>query len=130
MRKLLLASAAVFALSSAAHAANTSTTFQVGGVNVSTVNQQGHVNDSSLTTQIGFVNSASTMQGTTSISLNNAQGTLQIGAVNSATAGQAALGNNLSGIGQFSIGNPPANSTSVGQFSAFGGLNLSLVTQQ
>lgn len=128
MRKLLLASAAVFALSSAAHAANTATTVQVGIANVSAVDQQGHVNDTSSTTQIGIFNAASTNQGTTSFSLNNAQGTLQIGAVNSASVGQVALGNNISGIGQFSIGNPPANSATVGQLSAFG-INLSSVTQ-
>src|SRR3954469_5302104 len=79
MRKFLLASVAVFALSSAAQAANTATTVQVGLANGSSVDQQGHVNDSSTTFQLGLVNSASTMQGTTSPSLNNASSVTQIG---------------------------------------------------
>ena len=73
MRKLLLASVAVFALSSAAQAADAATTVQIGLANGSTVNQQGHVNNFSTTFQLGIVNSASTMQGTTSPSLNNPQ---------------------------------------------------------
>jgi major curlin subunit len=129
MRKLLLASVAVFALSSAAQAANTATTVQIGIVNGSSVNQQGHVNDTSTTSQLGFLNSASTMQGTTSPSLNNVSSVTQIGVLgNSATTGQVATGNNTSGISQTTLfGLPPNNSAGVGQLG--GGLNLSTITQ-
>ncbi len=127
MRKLLLASAAVFALSSAAYADNTAITVQFGLANGSTVDQQGHVNDSSNTTQVGLVNGASTMQGTTTASLNNTSAVLQIGAANGALTGQIATGNNTSTIGQFSIGGPPNNFAAVGQIG--GGLNLSGITQ-
>src|SRR3569832_2364149 len=69
MRKLFFASVAVFALSSAAQAANTSTTVQLGVVNGSSVTQNGLTNDTSSTSQLGIVNTASTMQGTGSASL-------------------------------------------------------------
>jgi len=129
MRKFFLASVAVLALSSAAQAANTATTVQIGIANGSTVDQQGHVNDSSTTSQLGFVNSASTMQGTTSASLNNVSSVTQIGVLgNSATTGQVATGNNTSGISQSTLfGLPPNNSAGVGQLG--GGLNLSTITQ-
>lgn len=130
MRKLFFASVAVFALSSAAQAANTSTTVQVGLVNGSSVTQNGLTNDTSSTSQLGLVNSASTMQGTSSASLNNASTVNQIGVQNSATTGQVAFGNNTSGITQNSFG-PPAlqnNSASVGQLSVFG-INGSTVSQ-
>jgi len=128
MRKFLLASVAVFALSSAAQAANTATTVQVGLANGS-VDQQGHVNDSSTTFQLGLVNSASTMQGTTSPSLNNASAVTQIGVLgNTATTGQVATGNNSSSISQSTLfGFAPNNSAGVGQLS--GGINLSTITQ-
>lgn len=129
MRKLFFASVAVFALSSAAQAANTATTVQIGAVNGSSVNQQGHVNDSSTTFQLGLVNGASTMQGTTSPSLNNASSVTQIGVFgNAATTGQVATGNNTSSISQSTLfGLPPNNSAGVGQIG--GGLNLSTITQ-
>ncbi len=127
MRKLLLASAAVFALSSTAYADNTAITVQAGRANGSFVDQQGHVNDSSTTTQIGLLNGAITLQGTTTPSLNNTSGVLQIGAVNAAVTGQVATGNNTSGIGQFSIGGPPNNFAAVGQLG--GGVNLSAIVQ-
>ena len=105
MRKLFLASVAVLALSSAAQAANTATTVQVGLVNGSSVLQQGLINDSSSTTfQLGIVNSATTMQGTSSASLNNGSSVTQIGVQNSATTGQVASGNNGSAISQNSFG--------------------------
>src|SRR3954469_10057904 len=53
-------------------AANTSTTAQLGVVSSSSVTQNGLTNDSSSTTQVGILNGASTMQGTSSPSLNNA----------------------------------------------------------
>jgi hypothetical protein len=130
MRKLFLASVAVFALSSAAQAANTSTTVQVGVVNGSSVTQNGLTNDSSSTSQLGLVNSASTMQGTSSPSLNNGSTVTQIGVQNSATTGQVAFGNNTSSITQDSFG-PAAlqnNAAAVGQLSGFG-TNGSTVTQ-
>ena len=87
------------------------------------------MNDSSTTFQLGIVNSASTMQGTTSPSLNNASSVTQIGVLgNSATTGQVATGNNTSGISQTTLfGFPPNNSAGVGQLG--GGLNLSTITQ-
>lgn len=130
MRKLFFASVAVFALSSAAQAANTSTTVQVGIVNASSVTQNGLTNDSSSTAQVGILNGASTMQGTSSASLNNASSVNQIGVQNSAATGQVAFGNNSSGITQNSFG-PPAlqnNSAAVGQLSVFG-VNTSGVSQ-
>lgn len=130
MRKLFFASVAVFALSSAAQAANTSTTVQLGIVNSSSVTQNGLTNDSSSTTQVGILNGASTMQGTSSASLNNVSSVNQIGVRNSATTGQVAFGNNNSGITQNSFG--PAvlqnNSAAVGQLSVFG-VNTSTVSQ-
>src|SRR3954469_25445004 len=72
MRKFLLASVAVFALSSAAQAANTSTTVQLGVVNGSSTTQNGLTNDSSSTTQVGLLNGQTTLQGASSASLNNA----------------------------------------------------------
>ena len=130
MRKLLLASVAVFALSSAAQAANTSTTVQLGVVNSSSVTQNGLTNDSSSTTQVGILNGASTMQGVGSASLNNASTVNQIGVQNSATTGQVAFGNNGSAITQNSFG-PAAlqnNSAGVGQLSVLG-INTSTVSQ-
>ncbi|MBR0974957.1 MULTISPECIES: curlin subunit CsgB [Bradyrhizobium] len=130
MRKFIFASVALFALSSAAQAANTSTTVQVGVVNGSSVTQNGLTNDSSSTTQLGILNSASTMQGTSSPSLNNASSVNQIGVQNSAATGQVAFGNNTSGITQNSFG-PAAlqnNSAAVGQLSGFG-VNSSTVSQ-
>jgi major curlin subunit len=130
MRKLLLASAAVFALSSAAQAGNTSTTVQVGVVNGASTTQNGLTNSSSSTSQLGILNSASTMQGTSAISLNNLSTVNQIGVQNTATTGQVAFGNNGSGITQNSFG--PAvfqnNSASTGQLSIFG-INTSIVSQ-
>jgi hypothetical protein len=127
MRKLLLASVAVFGLSSAAYADNTAITTQVGLVNGSLVDQQGHVNDNSTTAQFGFVNGALTFQGTTTPSLNNTSAVIQVGAANAAVTGQVATGNNTSGIGQWSIGGPPNNFALVGQFG--GGANLSGIVQ-
>ena len=72
MRKFILASAAVLALSSAAQAGNTSTTVQVGLVNGASTIQNGLTNSSSSTSQLGFLNAATTMQGTSAASLNNA----------------------------------------------------------
>jgi len=129
MRKLFFASVAVLALSSAAQAANTSTVLQIGVVNGSSVNQQGTVNDSSSTTQLGFLNNASTMQGTTTPSLNNGSSVIQVGASNTATTGQVGLFNNTSGITQQSIGGPPSNSAAVGQLSIIFGVNSSTVVQ-
>lgn len=130
MRKLFFASVAVLALSSAAQAANTSTTVQVGIVNGSTVSQQGLTNDTSSTSQLGIVNSATTMQGTSAASLNNGSTVNQAGVQNTATTGQVAFGNNTSSITQNSFG--PAglqnNSASVGQLSVFG-INASSVSQ-
>jgi hypothetical protein len=129
MRKLFFASVAVLALSSAAQAANTSTTVQLGLVNGSSVTQNGLTNSSSSTTQVGILNGASTMQGTSSPSLNNASSVNQIGVQNSATTGQVAFGNNTSGITQNSYG-PAAlqnNSAAVGQLSF--GINTSTVSQ-
>ncbi|AWM08124.1 MULTISPECIES: curlin subunit CsgB [Bradyrhizobium] len=130
MRKLFFASVALFALSSAAQAANTSTTVQVGLVNGSSVTQNGFTNSSSSTSQLGLVNSATTMQGTSSASLNNGSTVTQIGVQNSASTGQVAFGNNSSGITQDSFG--PAvlqnNAAGVGQLSVFG-TNGSTVTQ-
>ncbi|MBR0711120.1 MULTISPECIES: curlin subunit CsgB [Bradyrhizobium] len=130
MRKLFFASVAVLALSSAAHAANTATTVQVGLVNGSSVSQQGLTNDTSTTSQLGIVNNATTMQGTSAASLNNASTVNQIGVQNSATTGQVAFGNNGSAITQNSFG-PAAlqnNSAAVGQLSVFG-VNGSSVSQ-
>jgi hypothetical protein len=129
MRKLFFASVAVLALSSAAQAANTSTTVQLGLVNGSSVTQNGLTNSSSSTTQVGILNGASTMQGTSSPSLNNASSVNQIGVQNSATTGQVAFGNNTSGITQNSYG-PAAfqnNSAAVGQLGF--GINTSTVSQ-
>jgi major curlin subunit len=130
MRKLFLASVAVLALSSAAQAANTSTTVQVGVVNGSSVSQQGLTNDTSSTSQLGIINSATTMQGTSAASLNNGSTVNQIGVQNSATTGQVAFGNNGSAITQNSFG-PAAlqnNAAAVGQLSVFG-VNGSTVSQ-
>ena len=69
MRKFLFASVALFALSSAAQAANTSTTVQLGVVNSSSTTQNGLTNDSSSTTQVGLLNGQTTMQGVSSPSL-------------------------------------------------------------
>ena len=107
MRKLFFASVAVLALSSAAQAANTSTTVQVGVVNGSSVSQQGLTNDSSSTSQLGIINSATTMQGTSAASLNNGSTVNQVGVQNSATTGQVAFGNNGSSITQNSFGPAP-----------------------
>jgi hypothetical protein len=87
------------------------------------------VNDSSTTFQLGLVNSASTMQGTTTPSLNNASSVTQIGVFgNTATTGQVATGNNSSSISQSTLfGLAPNNSAAVGQLS--GGINLSTITQ-
>ena len=131
MRKLLLASIAAFALSSAAQAGNTSTTMQVGGVNVASTTQNGLTNSSSFTSQMGILNGATTSQGTSAASLNNLSVVSQVGVQNSATTGQVAFGNNGSGITQNSFGFPllQNNSASVGQLSVFGGTNLSGVWQ-
>lgn len=122
MRKLLLASVAAFALSSAAQAGNTSTTVQVGAVNGASTTQNGLTNSSSFTSQLGILNAATTMQGTSATSLNNVSAVSQIGVQNSATTGQVAFGNNGSGITQNSFGFPTLqnNSASVGQLSIFG----------
>src|SRR5262245_16140056 len=125
MRKLILASVALFALTAGARADNTATTFQFGAANGSSVNQPGHVNDSSTTTQIGIVNGALTLQGTTTPSLNNTSSVTQVGAVNAAATGQVATGNNTSGISQNSIGGLPNNFAAVGQIG--GGVNLSTI---
>jgi len=130
MRKFLLASVAVFALSSAAQAGNSSVTVQFGVVNGSSTSQQGLTNSVSSTSQIGFVNTASTAQGTTSISLNNGQSTNQAGIQNSSSVTQLAVGNNGSAVTQNSFG-PAAlqnNASGVGQLSLFG-LNASTVSQ-
>ncbi|MDF0517905.1 curlin subunit CsgB [Bradyrhizobium yuanmingense] len=130
MRKLFFASVAVFALSSAAQAANTSTTVQVGVVNGSSVSQQGLTNSTSSTSQLGIINSATTMQGTSDASLNNGSTVNQAGVQNTATTGQVAFGNNSSSITQNSFG-PAAlqnNSAAVGQLSVFG-INGSSVSQ-
>ncbi|MBR0839143.1 curlin subunit CsgB [Bradyrhizobium liaoningense] len=130
MRKLFFASVAVLALSSAAQAANTSTTVQVGLVNGSSVTQNGLTNSTSSTSQLGLVNNASTMQGTGAASLNNGSTVTQVGVQNTATTGQVAFGNNTSAITQDSFG-PAAlqnNSAGVGQLSVFG-VNGSTVTQ-
>ena len=130
MRKLFFASVAVFALSSAAQAANTSTTVQVGVVNGSSVSQQGLTNDTSSTSQLGIVNSATTMQGTSAASLNNGSTVNQIGVQNTAATGQVAFGNNGSAITQNSFGPAPLqnNAAAVGQLSVFG-VNGSTVSQ-
>src|SRR3954462_3833024 len=130
MRKLFFASVAVLALSSAAQAANTSTTVQVGVVNGSSVSQQGLTNDTSSTSQLGIINSATTMQGTSAASLNNGSTVNQIGVQNSATTGQVAFGNNGSSITQNSFGPAPLqnNAAAVGQLSVFG-VNGSTVSQ-
>lgn len=130
MRKLLLASVAVFALSSAAQAANTSTTVQVGLVNGASTTQNGLTNDTSSTSQLGLVNTASTSQGTSSASLNNASTVNQIGVQNSAGTAQVAFGNNTSSITQNSFG-PAAlqnNAAGVAQLSVLGA-NSSTVSQ-
>ena len=130
MRKLFFASVAVLALSSAAQAANTSTTVQLGVVNSSSITQNGLTNDSSSTSQLGIINGATTMQGTSSASLNNASTVNQIGMQNSATTGQVAFGNNGSAITQNSFG-PAAlqnNAAGVAQLSVFG-TNTSGVSQ-
>jgi major curlin subunit len=128
MRKLLLASVAALALSSAAQAGNSSTTVQIGVVNGASTTQNGFTNSSSSTNQLGLLNSATTMQGTSSISLNNTSSVNQIGVRNTATTGQVAFGVNNSGITQNSFG--PGffqnNSANVGQA---GFLNLSNVSQ-
>ena len=122
MRKFILASAAVLALSSAAQAGNTSTTVQVGLVNGASTTQNGFTNSSSSTSQLGFLNTATTMQGTSAASLNNASAVTQVGVRNSASTGQVAVGNNSSGITQNSFGFPllQNNAASVGQLSLFG----------
>ena len=130
MRKFILASVAVLALSSAAQAANTSTTVQVGLVNGSSVSQNGLTNSTSSTSQLGLVNTATTMQGTSAASLNNGSTVNQVGVQNTANTGQVAFGNNTSAITQNSFG-PAAlqnNSAGVGQLSVFG-VNSSTVSQ-
>jgi hypothetical protein len=131
MRKLFLASVAVFALSSAAHAANTATTVQMGGANSSSVTQNGVTNDSSSTTQIGFFNSATTLQGLGIPSLNNASTVSQTGGVvNTATTLQNAFGGNSSSISQSSFPLlPPNNSATVGQNSILLFGNTSTINQ-
>jgi major curlin subunit len=130
MRKFILASIAAFALSSAAQAGNTSNTVQVGLVNGASTTQNGFTNSSSSTTQFGILNSATTMQGTSSISLNNASKVNQIGVQNTATTGQVALGNNKSGVTQNSFGPGflQSNTANTGQLSLFG-VNMSTVSQ-
>ncbi len=122
MRKLLLASVAAMALSSAAQAGNTSTTFQVGVINGASTTQNGLTNSSSFTTQMGILNGATTLQGTSAASLSNMSVVSQTGVQNSATTGQVAFGNNGSGITQNSFG--PSllqnNAAGVGQLSIFG----------
>ncbi|MCP3389041.1 curlin subunit CsgB [Bradyrhizobium sp. CCGB12] len=130
MRKFIFASVAVLALSSAAQAANTSTTVQVGLVNGSSVSQNGLTNSTSSTSQLGLVNTATTMQGTSAASLNNGSTVNQVGVQNTANTGQVAFGNNTSAITQNSFG-PAAlqnNSAGVGQLSVFG-TNGSTVSQ-
>ena len=130
MRKFLLASVAVFALSSAAQAANTSTTVQLGVVNGSSTTQNGLTNDSSSTTQVGLLNGQTTLQGASSPSLNNASTVNQIGIQNSSSTGQVAFGNNGSSVTQNSFG-PAAlqnNAAGIAQISAFG-VNSSTVSQ-
>jgi hypothetical protein len=131
MRKLFLASVAVFALSSAAHAANTATTVQIGGANSSAVTQNGVTNDSSSTTQIGFFNSATTSQGLGIPSLNNVSTVSQTGGiVNTATTMQNAFGSNNSSISQSSFPLlPPSNSATVGQNSILLFGNTSVINQ-
>ncbi|WGD56008.1 curlin subunit CsgB [Bradyrhizobium sp. CB1650] len=131
MRKLLLASATLLALSSAAHAANTATTVQMGGANSSTVTQNGVTNDTSNTTQVGFFNSATTLQGLGTPSLNNASTVSQTGGiVNTATTMQNAFFNNNSSITQSSFPlAPPSNSATVGQNSIFLFGNTSTINQ-
>ena len=130
MRKLLLASVAVFALSSAAQAANTSTTVQLGVINSSSTTQNGLTNDSSSTTQVGLLNGQTTMQGASAASLNNASTVNQAGIQNSSTTGQVAFGNNGSSVTQNSFG--PAglqnNAAGIAQISVFG-VNTSGVSQ-
>jgi major curlin subunit len=132
MRKLFLISVAAFALSSAAQAANTSTTVQIGAViNSASTTQNGLTNSTSSTTQVGLLNSAITSQGTSGISLNNASTVSQIGIQNAAATGQAAVFNNSSKITQNSFG-PLVfqnNSASTGQLSLFGLVNTSTVSQ-
>ena len=130
MRKFLLASVAVFALSSAAQAANTSTTVQLGVVNASSTTQNGLTNDSSSTTQVGLLNGQTTLQGASSASLNNASTVNQIGIQNSSSTGQVAFGNNGSSVTQNSFG-PAAlqnNAAGIAQISVFG-VNSSTVSQ-
>ena len=68
VRKLLLAATAVVALSAQAQADNTSTTFQAGGVNLSSTNQFTVLGDNtSRTTQLAVFANA---QSTTQVSLN------------------------------------------------------------
>lgn len=131
MRKLLLASVAVFALSSAAQAANTATTVQMGGSNTSSVTQNGVTNDTSHTTQVGFFNTATTLQGVGTPSLNNLSTVSQTGGiVNSATTMQNAFFNNTSTISQSSaFFAPPSNSATVGQNSILHWFNNSTITQ-
>jgi major curlin subunit len=132
MRKLLLVSVAALALSSAAQAANTSTTVQIGAViNSASTTQNGLMNDTSSTTQVGLVNGATTLQGTSGISLNNASTVNQIGIQNTAVTGQAAVFNNGSKITQNSFGPLVLqnNSASTGQLSLLGLINTSTVSQ-
>ncbi|MCK1391281.1 curlin subunit CsgB [Bradyrhizobium sp. 1] len=130
MRKLLLASIAVFALSSAAQAANTSTTVQVGIINGSSVSQQGPTNNSASLSQLGIVNSGTAAQGTTSIGLNNGSSMTQVGVQNSSSTAQVAFGSNASQVNQNSFGPPAAQSNSAGLFQfGFFGTNSSTVSQ-
>ncbi|WP_339032285.1 curlin subunit CsgB [Bradyrhizobium symbiodeficiens] len=131
MRKLFFASVAVFALSSAAQAANTANTVQIGGANSSSVTQNGVTNDTSNTTQLGFFNSATTSQGLATPSLNNASTVTQVGGiVNTATTMQNAFGGNSSSISQSSFPLlPPSNSATVGQNSILFFGNTSVINQ-
>jgi Curlin associated repeat len=68
IRKLMLATTAVIALSAGAQAANTVTTTQTGFSNTSTTTQNGFTNDSATLTQAGVFNTGTANQGLSSIS--------------------------------------------------------------
>ncbi|HET7849349.1 MAG TPA: hypothetical protein VFL51_09860 [Pseudolabrys sp.] len=97
-RKLILAGAAILALSGVAQAQNAVTTTQIGVVNSSTTSQSGGVLNLASLNQIGVVNSGTVAQS--SFGLNASQvNQLSFFGSNTAAIGQAGI-INLSGVNQ------------------------------
>jgi hypothetical protein len=118
-RKLLIASTAVFALSTgAALAGNTATVTQTGVVNTSTVTQDGFTINRSTVTQLGVINNSTNQQGTNSPGFLNKHTLTQVGVQNTAVSDQVGFVNKINAHQVSVFG---SNSINAGQLGVLNG---------